>query len=83
MGKIHEIETYVRFCDTDALGHVNNTRHFQYFEEARTKFFKAVYPERSASFSFILASIYCDYLAQAYADQILRVTTFVTNIGNH
>ena len=82
MSNPHGIEVYVRFCDTDALGHVNNTSYFQYFEEARTKFFKEVYPDRTSAFSFILASITCDYVSQAFADQTLKVTTYVKRVGN-
>ncbi|GIO22560.1 thioesterase family protein [Oceanobacillus sp. J11TS1] len=77
----HEINVYIRFCETDAAGHVNNTSHFLYFEEARTKFFKELYPERNSSISFILASIKCDYLQQAYAGQTLIVATDVIRVG--
>jgi len=81
MNTSHEIEVYVRFCETDAVGHVNNTSYFLYFEEARTKFFSEICPERDASFSFILASVTCDYLSQAYASQILKLSTVVKNVG--
>lgn len=77
-----EIEIYVRFCETDELGHVNNTSYFRYFEEARAKFFDVIYPDRSPSFSFIIASISCDYIQQAFAGEILIVNTIVNKIGN-
>lgn len=82
MSYSHEIEVYVRFCETDARGHVNNTSYFLYFEEARTKFFNEVYPDRSSSFNFLLASIKCDYIQQTYAGQILKVSTNVSRLGN-
>ncbi|MEI3613176.1 acyl-CoA thioesterase [Pseudogracilibacillus sp. SO30301A] len=78
----HEVEIYVRFCETDALGHVNNISHFLYFEEARTKFFTEVFPEKDDRFNFIIASIKCDYIKQAYAGQILKVKTEIKKIGN-
>ncbi|KAB2338584.1 acyl-CoA thioesterase [Cytobacillus depressus] len=77
----HEIEIYVRFSETDAHGHINNTSYFLYFEEARTKLFKAINLERNSDCSFILASITCDYINQAYADQTLIVSTNVIKIG--
>lgn len=77
----HEIEVYVRFCETDAVGHVNNTSYFLYFEEARSKFFKELCPEKDSSLNFILASVKCDYLSQAYAAQILKISTTVENVG--
>ncbi len=39
---MNKIDIYVRFCETDAGGHVNNTSYFFYFEEARTKFFETI-----------------------------------------
>ncbi|EQB37995.1 MULTISPECIES: acyl-CoA thioesterase [Virgibacillus] len=81
MDYVHEIDIYVRFSETDAAGHVNNVSYFFYFEEARTKFFKIVCPERNDALNFILASITCDYISQAYAGQELKLYTYVTNVG--
>ncbi|MFC2949664.1 acyl-CoA thioesterase [Virgibacillus sediminis] len=77
----HEIDIYVRFAETDAAGHVNNVSYFLYFEEARTKFFQEICPERDDTFNFILASISCDYVSQAYAGQELRLLTDVEKVG--
>src|SRR5699024_7852395 len=77
----HEIDIYVRFAETDAAGHVNNVSYFLYFEEARTKFFEEICPERHHSVNFILASITCDYVSQAYAGQSLRLFTDVEKVG--
>ncbi|WP_087972402.1 acyl-CoA thioesterase [Oceanobacillus rekensis] len=82
MSYSHEVEVFVRLCETDALGHVNNTSHFRYFEEARGKFFKIIYPDRSSSFNFIIASIKCDYIHQAFAGEILIVNTNINRIGD-
>lgn len=84
MSLTHEIEVYVRFSETDAAGHVNNTSYFLYLEEARTKFFNGVGIGRDSPYaylSFILASTKCDYVAQAYAGQTLKVSTSVARIG--
>src|SRR5690625_2100981 len=77
----HETEIYVRFCETDAIGHVNNTSHFLYFEEARTKFFKKVYPNKPTFFAFMMANINCSYLNEAFSDQTLKVSTNIKKIG--
>ncbi|AZV42855.1 acyl-CoA thioesterase [Peribacillus asahii] len=83
MNNIPEIDVYVRFCETDAAGHVNNTSYFIYMEEARTKFFKAVGYDKDnrGEMNFIVASAQCDYLAQAYANQTLTLSTRVSRIG--
>lgn len=81
MSFTHETEVFVRFCESDALGHVNNTSHFLYFEEGRTKFFHDIYPEKDPSLSYIIASITCDYLAEAFPGQTLKVRTMVGKVG--
>ena len=83
MKTIPEVDIYVRFCETDAGGHVSNTSYFLYFEEARTKFFGSIGfgSKDRKNFNFIVARIECNFISQSYASQILRVTTGVSNIG--
>ena len=72
----------MRFCETDAGGHVNNASYFFYFEEARTKFFTAMgFGPKERSINFIVAQTECNFLAQAYAGQTLTVTTKISKIG--
>lgn len=79
---MNEIQVSVRFSETDALGHVNNTSYFIYLEEARIKFFETVRAGLDeADCSFILASIKCDFINQAYFNQLLTVKTCVNRIG--
>lgn len=81
MYRSHEIEVYVRFCETDLIGHVNNTSHFLYFEEARTRFLKDIYPNKPENLTFIVANINCSYLNEAFYDQTLTVSTNIKEIG--
>ncbi|MCA1029786.1 acyl-CoA thioesterase [Bacillus timonensis] len=77
-----EISEKVRFSETDALGHVNNTSYFVYLENARVHFFEAVGQQMDAkNWNFILASTKCDFINQAYFSQKLAITTSVTKIG--
>lgn len=79
---MHEVEVTVRFCETDALGHINNTSYFIYFEEARVRFFESLGLDMSTNeWSFILASTTCDFKAQGYFNERLSVTTSVKKIG--
>ncbi|UOE53180.1 acyl-CoA thioesterase [Bacillus sp. CMF12] len=79
---MHEMQVTVRFCETDALGHVNNTSYFIYLEEARVKYFETLgYSMDVKKWSFILASTKCDFLSQGYFNQILTVKTRVSRIG--
>jgi acyl-CoA thioester hydrolase len=73
----------VRFCETDALGHVNNTSYFVYLEDARIQFFKELRAETNiAKWCFIVASTKCDFLNQAYFDQCIKIETNISKIGN-
>lgn len=79
----HEIQITVRFGETDALGHINNTSYFIYLEEARIRFFEELgYGLDAGKWNFILASTKCDFIHQGYFNQILSVQTYVSNIGN-
>lgn len=84
MKEIPEVNIFVRFCETDAAGHVSNVSYYMYFEEARTKFFDLLSigtQKEKGDLSFIIASTKCDYVNQAFAKQTLIVSTKVAKIG--
>lgn len=74
------IEIKVRFSETDLLGHVNNSNYFVYIEEARIEFLKKVFPEKKRT--FVVASVSCDFIRQAFFDQKLMIHTSIVEIGN-
>ena len=79
----HETFITVRFNETDALGHVNNTNYFVYLEDARIQLFQDLGFEMDAkNRSFVLASAKCDYLKPAFFGNQLKVETSVLKIGN-
>lgn len=79
---MHEIQVQVRFGETDALGHINNTSYFIYLEEARIRFFESLgYNMDTQDWKFILASAKCDFIRQGYFNQILAIKTYITKIG--
>jgi len=72
----------VRFCETDAVGHVNNVSYFIYLEQARVDFTKMLGAEFPAiDLNMVVVSLHCDFIDQAYFDQVLEVTTSVSRIG--
>lgn len=84
MKTIPNVDVYVRFCETDAAGHVSNTSYFCYLEEARTKFFTEIhygFEQAGEENSFILARTECDFIAQAYAAQTLTIKSKVEHMG--
>ena len=52
----------VRWGDLDALGHVNNTVYFRYFEEARVHLYEAMEPDGGTGRVGVLVHASCDFL---------------------
>ncbi len=71
------------FSDTDALGHINNTRLPVWFENARDPIFKIFTPEFNLkAWPLILARITVDFQEQIYLDAEIEVKTTVIKIGD-
>lgn len=80
---MYEIQVTVRFSETDALGHINNTSYFIYLEEARIRFIESLgFYMDTQKWNFILASTKCDFLSQGYFNQQLVIKTYVSKIGS-
>lgn len=84
MEQVPDVEIYVRYCETDAGGHVSNTSYFLYMEEGRTRFFDQIGMGSRArkDINFVVAHTECDFIAQAYASETLSVSTAISAIGN-
>lgn len=71
------------FSDTDALGHINNTRLPVWFENARDPVFKIFTPDLNLrQWPLILARITVDFKEQLYLDAEIEIKTYVSKIGN-
>jgi acyl-CoA thioester hydrolase len=72
----------VRFCETDALGHVNNVSYFIYMEQARVDFLKGMGFDFTEQDRFVaLVSAKCEYINQAFFDQEIEIETYVEKVG--
>lgn len=79
---MHELKLNVRFLETDAFGHINNTNYFIYLEEARIQFFEAIgLASDVEEWNFLLASTTCNFISQGYFNQLLTIRTFLTKVG--
>lgn len=73
----------VRFCETDALGHVSNTVLVQWFEAARDPVFRMFTPELDlAHWPLILAGYQVDFHQQMFYGQPVTIKTYIGRIGN-
>ncbi|GGG01290.1 acyl-CoA thioesterase [Paenibacillus abyssi] len=85
MEKFHfSIPIKVRYCETDMLGHVNNVSYFMYFEQGRIEYFENLeltedlFSEKTVS---VVADLECQYLAQIYLKDPLKLHVRVAKIG--
>jgi acyl-CoA thioester hydrolase len=77
------IELPVQWGDMDALGHVNNTRFFTWFESARIALFEKIGVSSAgpSSVAPILATTTCNYVAPLHYPAPLRVSARCTKVG--
>lgn len=60
---VYKTNITVRWGDMDALGHVNSSKYFTYFEQARVLWLQQLgYPVRQIKTGPILATSSCNYL---------------------
>lgn len=72
-----------RFCETDALGHINNTVIPQWFEQGRLPIFHLFNPDLSlAEWNLILKKMEVDFVAQIFLFSPVEIRTAITSIGN-
>lgn len=71
------------FNDTDALGHINNTRLPAWFEQARNDLFRLFTPDLDPKkWCLILASIKVDFLGELFYGKDIEIKTYLGRIGN-
>jgi acyl-CoA thioester hydrolase len=71
-----------RFSDTDALGHINNTKVPIWFEGAREPIFKIFSPDLNPNnWCLIIAKIEVNYHGQLFFGQSIEIRTYVSRIG--
>lgn len=72
-----------RFNDTDALGHISNTVFPVWFEGARKAVFEIFHPSLEVgTWPLILAKTEIDFLAQTYWESEVKITTYISKLGN-
>ncbi|PPC78590.1 thioesterase [Pokkaliibacter plantistimulans] len=71
------------FYDTDALGHINNTRLPVWFELARNDLFPLFTPDMDPKkWNLILARLEVDFIGELFFNQPVEVKTWIERIGN-
>lgn len=81
--KPYRTDIQMRFSDTDALGHLNNTAYALYAEQARVELFNQLQLDqvRRGDVFVILAHISLDFLRQVRFGERVHVITRVAKLG--
>jgi acyl-CoA thioester hydrolase len=79
----HETVIPIRWGDMDAMGHVNNTIYFRYFEIARLDWIYKVGAAASpgAAEGPVIVNAFCNFLRQLEYPGDVRVRHYVANPG--
>ncbi len=71
-----------RFCETDALGHINNVSYSAWVEQSRTSLLMnrdhIALPE---GFNFVLANVNMDFLSEGYFGEQVSNHSWVSEVG--
>ena len=80
----HITPIQLRFNDFDALGHVNNSVYFSFYDLGKTSYFNEVLPDVSISkeVGVVIGHIEVSFLLSVYPGENVAVETAVVEIGN-
>jgi acyl-CoA thioester hydrolase len=80
----HITPIQLRFNDFDALGHVNNSVYFSFYDLGKTSYFKEVLPEVSMNkeVGVVIGHIEVSFMLSVYPGENVAVETSVIEIGN-
>ena len=71
------------FYDTDALGHINNTRLPAWFELARNDLFRLFTPDLDPRrWRLIMARMEVDFRAELFYGSDIEIRTYLSRLGN-
>lgn len=81
---MHTTPIQLRFNDADALGHVNNSVYFNYFDLGKTDYFRMLHGKDYflEPIEIIVAHVEVDFIAPVVLSDSIAVQTEITKIGN-
>lgn len=73
----------IRFCDTDMMGHVNNTSIAEFIEAARCElFYKLIEEAQDSDIDFVLARLSIDFKREIKYPGTVDVGSRLVRVGN-
>ena len=79
--KVHRKTVHVAWGDMDALGHVNNVRYFDYFQEARVEWLASLGFDLAQASGPVVIHIACTFLKPVVYPATLTLDSCLHSLG--
>ncbi|CAM4382024.1 MAG: hypothetical protein LEGION0403_FIIPPAGN_00711 [Legionella sp.] len=79
---VHEKTFAIAWGDMDALGHVNNARYFDYFQEARIEWLRELNIKMTEQMGPVVIHVACTYLKPVVYPATVTLRSRIYNMGN-
>lgn len=79
--KVHEKTFEMAWGDMDALGHMNNARYFDYFQEARIDWLQHMNLPLNREIGPVLVHVACTFLKPVVYPAFIHIVSAIKNIG--
>lgn len=80
--KVHEKIFAIAWGDMDALGHVNNSRYFDYFQEARIEWLQQINISMTGKTGPVVIHVSATYLKPVVYPATLSLRSSIHSLGN-
>lgn len=82
----HTLPIQLRFNDIDALGHVNNTVYFSFYDLGKTSYFSQIRDANESlvdivDFGVVIANIQVNFVLPIFPNEKIAVQTAVSEVG--
>jgi acyl-CoA thioester hydrolase len=78
---VHQKSVVVAWGDMDALGHVNNGRYFDYFQQARIEWLESIQLDLQQSTGPVVIHVACTYLRPVVYPATLTLHSSLHSLG--
>lgn len=80
--EIHKKSFSIAWGDMDALGHVNNARYFDYFQEARIEWLRALHISMVENTGPVVVHVACTFLKPVIYPATVTLHSKIHSLGN-
>ena len=79
---VHQKTFDIAWGDMDALGHVNNARYFDYFQEARIEWLREINIHMTEKIGPVVIHVACTYLKPVIYPATVTIISSIHSLGN-